>query len=1172
MSPAQTAGPGPEDGPVSVRDKYDAPDRACLINGPQALVRLLLTQRRRDASAGLHTAGFVSGYRGSPLGGVDRALWEAQPWLERSDIIFQPGINEDLAATAVWGTQQLGVIKEPMVDGVFALWYGKGPGVDRSGDALKHGNYTGAHPKGGVLLVLGDDHPGKSSTIAHQSEPAMVAQQIPVLYPAHVGEIIEFGLLGWALSRHSGCWVALKLVNETIEQTATIAPHHDLEIVLPETSDLPPEGVHYRGVFAAARDEIIHKRHRLPMALRFCRANRLDRVEFGHGNRRLGIVTAGKAYGDVLQALRYLGIDPALAAEIGLEVYKVGMVWPLEPEGLTEFADGCEELLFVEEKSAFLEQQAAATLYNAPQRPRIVGKRDEQGRDLLPSDLQLDPLSLADVIARRLASMGALPATVRTALAALQPVREAAAVVQAPAVRRLPYFCSGCPHSTSTNVPEGSVAMSGIGCHGMAMWAKPGTTLMGTHMGAEGVTWAALQHFTGVKHVFQNLGDGTYFHSGLLAIRQSVAAGSNITYKILFNDAVAMTGGQPVDGALTPAGIAHQVVAEGARQVAIVAEDLDPRRYGRLPVGVTLHERGELDVVQRRMRDVPGCTVIIYDQVCAAEKRRRRKRGLMPEPAKRVVINPEVCEGCGDCSARSGCVSIEPLETPLGRKRQINQSSCNKDFSCTQGFCPSFVTLEGVRPRKRHHVAIDEQAFAGLPAPAVPELPSMGVGIMLAGIGGTGVITVGAVLAMAAHVRGLQSSAYDMTGISQKNGAVLSHVRICGGNRTVTTQSLGAGEADLVLAFDAVAMSSPECARTICSRTRIVSNTHAQPTASFSLDPNETIDAGLIVSRIADRVGADRSCAADATKLALALMGDAIAANFFMVGIAYQKGWLPFESDHLMQAIRLNGVQVEFNLRAFNLGRLWVHDAQALESQAGEAGASPGQSAASPADLIDQFSNRLVGYQDAGYADRYRRALAPIAAAESRAVPGQHRLTSVAAQALYRLMAYKDEYEVARLHLDAAFGALIHAQFEGRPRLRFHLAPPLLAPRDPVTGVARKREFGPWVVPIFRLLRAMRRLRGTVIDPFGHTRERKEERRLAQEFEALLDEVAASLGEHNHRAAVDLLSAFLEVRGYGHVKERSIARLRQNLPGLLSAFRQGPLAVGRPRVIGIHPA
>ncbi|MFT3818898.1 MAG: indolepyruvate ferredoxin oxidoreductase family protein [Rubrivivax sp.] len=1143
---------------VSLDDKFADTGRPCLINGPQALVRMLLTQHRRDKAAGLNTAGFVSGYRGSPVGYVDQSMWEAERWLRQENVVFQPGINEDLAATAVWGTQQIGLMKEATVGGVFAMWYGKGPGVDRSGDAFKHGNYAGSHPNGGVLVLLGDDHPGKSSTVAHHSEQAMVHHQMPVLFPATVSEFVRFGLLGWAMSRYAGCWTAFKLVNETIEQTATVPGEEALEIAAPDKGELPPEGLYYRGVFSPARDEFIHKRYRIPLAQRFWRANRGDRAEFGTASRRLDLVTAGKAHGDVLQALRYLGIDAARARALGLDVYKVGMIWPLEPEGLREFAQGAEELFFVEEKSAFMQTQAATLFYNDAERPRITGKTDEQGLPLLPSDLLIEPLELAQAIAARLARLGLADDGLHERLAVVQSMRKVLFPILDPGAKRLPFFCSGCPHNTSTNVPEGSLAMSGIGCHGMAIWAKPGTTLMGTHMGSEGVTWTALQHFTRLPHIFQNLGDGTYYHSGLLALRQAVAAKANITYKILFNDAIAMTGGQPVEGPLSPAMIAAQVLAEGVREVAVVSEDPSRHPAGSLPAGVKLYPRAELDAVQRHMRDVAGCTVIVYEQTCAAEKRRRRKRREMPDPLKRVLINDAVCEGCGDCATQSGCVSIEPLDTPVGRKRRINQSSCNKDYSCVKGFCPSFVSVDGAALRKRGAASVDESALAALPEPRTRDVPAMGMGVLFAGIGGTGVLTVSAVLAMAAHLQGLQASVYDMTGMAQKNGAVLSHLRMGLAGSAMPSPSIGIGESQVVVAFDLVAALSDEAFRTMAEGTRLLGNDRVQPTATLNFNPDERVDASLLQRRIESRVGKANARYVDASGIALSLCGDAIAANFFMVGVALQSGWLPLRLDAVEEALRLNNVQVDFNLRAMRLGRLWVHDPQAVRALLARNDFVPHQLPSLTLDeWVDDRARRLADYQDATYAARYRAALEPVLAAERRVAPGEDALGRAAAQSLYRLMAYKDEYEVARLHADPAFHAQIAAQFEDGARLRFHLAPPLFSRRDPRTGHLLKKEYGAWMLPAFRLLARLKFLRGTVFDPFGRTAERRTERSLIADYEALLPRIATALDARNHGAAVSLAQAAQDIRGYGHVKDAAVERVRAETARRLDLFLAG---------------
>ena len=1136
---------------ATLDDKYTKTQGPVLISGPQAIVRLMLLQREVDRRAGLNTAGYVSGYRGSPVGGIDLAMWEAKTQLDASQIVFAPGVNEDLAATAVWGTQQLRSMKENTVDGVFALWYGKGPGVDRAGDPLKHGNYAGTNAQGGVLAVFGDDHPGKSSTIAHHSEQAMAAHGMPILYPSNVNEFVEYGLLGYALSRYSGCWVGFKVVNETIEQTATVDIDLDaLHFERPPTGDLPPEGIHWRGSFAPMVDEMILKRTKLPLARKFARANGIDRLAFGPAQARFGLVTAGKAYQDTMQALNTLGLDAARAQALGIAVYKVGMIWPLEPEGITAFAAGKQELMFVEEKNPFVESQSAALLYNLPARPRITGKSDETGLPLLPSDALLEPIEVALAIAQRLQANGIWDEALAERVSATRSYRGALLAVVSPGAKRLPFYCSGCPHNTSTNFPQGSVAISGIGCHGMAVWAKPGT-LLGTQMGGEGVNWVGLHRFTKTKHVFQNLGDGTYFHSGLLAIRQAIASGANITYKILFNDAVAMTGGQPVDGMVTPAMIAQQVAHEGVKKIVLVSDD--PSRHGSgLPAGVAVLHRDEMDRIQRELRDIPGCTVLIYEQTCASEKRRRRKRGEFADPPKRMFINPDVCEGCGDCSTQSGCVSIEPLETELGRKRQINQSNCNKDYSCVKGFCPSFVTVYDAPPKKRKAALDSDAVFDALPVPAVAAASGAApYGLMIAGIGGTGVITVGAVLAMAAHLEGRAASAYDMTGLSQKNGAVYSHLKLADSSAELHSQRLGLGEASLVLAFDMVAALGDESYRAMGAQTRFLGNDRVQPTAALNFNPDDKVDTALLVRKVREKLAADQSDWVDATGMALALMGDTIASNMLLVGVAAQKGWLPVSVAAIERAIELNAVQVPFNLRAFRLGRLWVHDRARVAAMLQDAGATPAPSApVAPLSLdalIEDRRARLVAYQDAAYAQRFTDFMARVTQAE-RALGDAARdmpLSSAVARGLYKLMAYKDEYEVARLYSDPAFMQRLSAQFEGAPRLAFNLAPPLLAKRDPVTGLLKKGEYGPWMLTAMGWVAKLKFLRGGALDVFGKTEERRMERALIGEYQALVEQLLTGLSAAQLPAAVALAASVDQIRGYGHVKHASVDKVKQ---------------------------
>ena len=1140
--------------------RQDLGEKEVLVSGAQALMRVLLAQREIDRRAGLNTAGYVSGYRGSPLGGFDLALWKAQKALHAADIVFQPGVNEELAATAVSGSQQIDAYGPARVDGVFGLWYGKGPGVDRAADALKHASCAGVHRHGGALAVFGDDHPGKSSTVAHHSEQAMASLSIPVLYPANVEDTLQLGLLGYAMSRYSGSWVGIKMVNETAEQTAIARLDLDaFRVALPSADDLvPPEGVHYRGVYAPLRDEEIVNQHRLPLVHRFARANRLDAVSFGAAGR-LGIVTAGKAHQDVRQALRILGIDAERARTLGVAVYKVGMIWPLEPLGLREFAAGRDELFFVEEKAAFMELQAAALLYNAPARPAITGKHDLAGHVLLPSEKSLEPADVALAIAARLAALGIADDALASSVAGLRSYRRAIIGITPAADKRLPYFCSGCPHNASTALPEGSKAIAGIGCHGMAMWAKPRTHLS-TQMGGEGLNWVGLAPFSNTRHVFQNLGDGTYFHSGILAIRAAVASGVNITYKILFNDAVAMTGGQPVDGQLDVAGLAQEILAEGVKRVVVLTEDVGRYAGGRaLPQSVELLDRRELQRVQRELRDQAGCTALIYDQTCAAEKRRRRKKGEYPDPDRRVYINPDVCEGCGDCSVQSGCVSVEPLETELGRKRTINQSACNKDFSCVQGFCPSFVTVHGAQLAKAGKVELPADLLRSLPSPEVATIVGGTWSVMMAGIGGTGVVTVSAILAMAAYLEYKAPSSYDMTGLSQKNGAVFSHLRIAETPEDIHSQRLGQGDADLVMGFDMVAALSDESFLTFGDSTRFIGNRRVQETAAFVTDRDARVDRDLLQRKVLQRLAEPHTSFVDATGLALALFSDTIAANMFLLGVAAQRGWLPVSLEALEQAIALNGVQVEMNRRAFEAGRLWaVHPHQVEQTALPRLPAQRSTSELSMDELIAHRTRLLTDFQDAGYAKRWRTLVDEALAAE-RAInasgAGDQVLARAVAHNFAKLMAYKDEYEVARLYTRPDFMAKLRAQFDGQSRLGIHLAPPLFARRDPVTGHPKKEEWGPWVFHAMRVLARLKGLRGTRFDPFGRTEERRAERALIAEYEATVREMLAHLRKDNLPNAVALASLPDGIRGYGHVKAAAMATTTAKRSVLLQAFR-----------------
>jgi indolepyruvate ferredoxin oxidoreductase len=1164
MPPAATGATALRD--VSLDDKYQLESGRVYLTGVQALVRLLILQRQRDAAAGLNTAGFVSGYRGSPLGALDQSLWSAAKFLERAHIKFQPGLNEDLAATSIWGSQQVNMYPGAKYDGVFSMWYGKGPGVDRCGDVFKHANYAGTSKHGGVLVLAGDDHAAKSSTLPHQSDHQFAAAMMPVLYPSSVQEIIDLGLHGWAMSRYSGLWVGFKCVSDTVESSASVTIDPDrVKLVMPDDFPFPPDGVHIRWPDGFLETEARMQDFKIYAALHYCRANQLNRIVIDSPKPRLGIITSGKSYLDVRQALDDLGISEADAADIGIRVFKVAMPWPLEPEGVRHFAEGLDEILVVEEKRQIVEYQLKEQLYNwrTDVRPRVVGKFDEKGEWmrphgdwLLPAVSELTPAMIARVIAQRIARLELHPRhkeKIENRVAFIN-AKEAALAKPKISLQRIPYFCSGCPHNTSTKVPEGSRSTAGIGCHVMAIWMDRSTSTF-THMGGEGVPWIGQAPFTEEKHIFANLGDGTYYHSGVLAIRASVAAKVNITYKILYNDAVAMTGGQPVDGPISPAIIARQVAAEGVEKIVVVSDEPDKYPSGYFATGIAIHHRDDLDKVQRELRDTAGCTVLLYDQTCAAEKRRRRKRGKYPDPAKRVFINELVCEGCGDCGVKSNCVSVAPVETEFGRKRTIDQSSCNKDFSCVNGFCPSFVTVEagGLRKPKR----ADALDVTALPDPAVP-VTTEPYGILVTGIGGTGVVTIGALLGMAAHLAGKGCSVLDMTGLAQKNGAVVSHVRIADTPERIHATRIAAGEAKLVLACDILTGVGDEAvAKMQRGVTKALVNTALVMPAEFTRNADLKFPLGSMEHEIRDAVAPGDAEFLDATRLATGLMGDSIATNLFMVGFAYQRGLIPLGEDAILRAIELNGAAVESNKQSFRWGRLAAVDPARVAAAAVPASAKPDSQRLSESvdEMIARRAAFLTDYQDAAYARRYTDFVAKVRAAETARLSGKTALTEAVARYYFKLLAIKDEYEVARLYTDGDFLKRVAAQFEGDYKLTFHLAPPLSNKPDPVTGEAKKSTYGPWMMTAFRVLAKMKWLRGTALDVFGKTHERRTERRLITDYEALIDELLPRLAAHNHAIAVELASIPEHIRGYGHVKDRHLKVAKAKEAELVASFR-----------------
>jgi indolepyruvate ferredoxin oxidoreductase len=1204
---------GPLDDSYTLDHKYTRTDGRIYLSGVQALVRLPLMQRLRDEAAGLDTAGFISGYRGSPLGGFDLELWRARQHLDAARVKFTPGLNEDLGATMVWGTQQTNLFPGAKVQGVYGMWYGKGPGVDRCGDVFKHANAAGTSVHGGVLALAADDHACRSSTLPHGSEDEFVSAMMPVLNPAGVQDILDMGLLGWAMSRYTGRWIGFKTIAETVESSASVqVDPFARRIVLPEDFEMPAGGLNIRWPDPPLDQEMRLHRYAVKAAQAFARANGIDKVVMDSPRARLGIVTTGKSYLDVLQALEYLGLDERACAEIGIRVYKVGMTWPLEPVGIARFAEGLEDIVVVEEKRAFIERQMKEQFYNWPAsagpRPSIVGKYDEAGAWILPSTNELTPATIAGVIGRRIQRFftnDSIEQRLRW-----MDAKEAELALPRASFPRVPHYCSGCPHNTSTRVPEGSRALGGIGCHYMVTWMDRSTDTF-THMGGEGVTWAGQAAFTDTEHVFQNLGDGTYFHSGSLAIRQAIAAGVNITYKILYNDAVAMTGGQPVDGTLTVPQIAHQMRAEGVQTIVLVSDEIGKWNKRELfPEGVEFHDRAELDAVQKQLREVKGTSILIYEQTCATEKRRRRKRGKLVDPPKRVVVNSLVCEGCGDCGQKSFCVSVLPKETEFGRKRDIDQSNCNKDYSCTTGFCPSFVTVHGGKPRKGAR-SDRSDLLANLPAPTFRTALEQPWNILITGVGGTGVVTIGALLGMAGHLEGKGASVLDQTGLAQKGGAVTTHIRIARTPEDIHAVRIAAGEADLVLGCDMVVVNDYwALSKVRAERSQVVLNTYEAMPGTFTTRPDMQFPAADIIAGIRVALGGREPLLLDATQLATALLGDAIASNLFILGYAWQQGLVPISFEALMRAVELNGAAVAMNQQAFAWGRLAAIDPQAVQQAAGlvrnghtDAERTPGPlhdlppgewegnewgATAAPRETGDERELRglpghggggevaflpldderlsrsldelverrvrfLTDYQDAAYAARYRTLVERVRAVEWDKA-GSTALTETVARYYFKLLAYKDEYEVARLYTSGEFQRRLQQQFEGDFEVRFHLAPPLFAKKDD-QGRLIKQEYGPWMLKAFGLLAKLKFLRGGTFDIFGRTDERRGERQLITEYEQTVALLLEGLGDDRVALAVEIASIPEHIRGYGHVKEAHLHKAKAREATLLAQWR-----------------
>ncbi|UWQ51406.1 indolepyruvate ferredoxin oxidoreductase family protein [Leisingera caerulea] len=1124
---------------ISLNDKYDLTKSPVLLNGTQALVRLMLMQKQRDTAAGLNTAGLVTGYRGSPLGAVDLQMSRAEKHLKAADVTFQYGLNEDLAVTALWGAQQAEVRGEGKYDGVFGLWYGKGPGVDRSGDALRHANMAGTSKHGGVLLAMGDDHTGESSTVLHQSEWSLLDCYLPIVSPAGVQEILDYGIYGYALSRFSGLWVGLKTMKDTIEVTSVVDARPDrMQLVTPKF-DMPADGLNIRLDDDRFRQEnriIDYKRF---AAEAFSHANKMDKRVWGKPGAKIGFVAAGKNWLDLVHALKLLNIDENMADRLGITTYKVGQTWPMDMKGFNTWAEGLDLIVVVEEKRKLIEIQIKEAIFDNRQGRRVYGwykggagtmHRDE----LFPTRYALDPIMIAEKLGNILIEEGRDTEALRAGLDSLAEARRADNAEEI--ATRLPYFCSGCPHNSSTKLPDGSRAYAGIGCHFMVQWMDRETTGF-THMGGEGVNWVGEAPFSKRKHVFQNLGDGTYNHSGVQAIRAALAEGTNITYKILYNDAVAMTGGQQAEGGLTAQQIAHELKAMGVKTIAVVYDEKEDVDASLFPAGMRMHERAEMMKIQREFEQIEGVSAIIYIQTCAAEKRRRRKRGQFPDPDQRVFINSDVCEGCGDCGVQSNCVSIVPKDTELGRKRAIDQSSCNKDFSCVNGFCPSFVTVEGAKIRKEATADID------LPHLPKPELPAIDGthNVVITGVGGTGVVTIGAVLAQAAQIDGKGAGLMEMAGLAQKGGAVHIHCRIANNPEDISAIRVATGEAHALIGGDLVVSAGAKTlGLTTSGQTGAVVNSHEIITGDFTRNTEFAIPTDRLEVALQARLR-ERLDLFDASELARVTMGDSIFSNMMVFGGAWQKGLVPVSHEAIEQAIEMNGAAVERNKRAFDIGRwavLHPEDAARLIQP---------KVVKKPKTLDEKIAFRadhLVAYQGKGLAKRYAKLLDGIS---------DPALKEAVAKGYHKLLSYKDEYEVARLLLDSR--AKAEAEFEGDLKLSYHLAPPMLGGTDP-NGRPQKRKFGAGMERGFRILAKLKSLRGTPLDIFGYTEERKMERALIKQYEADMQEWLPKAAPEILEPLIALAELPLQIRGFGPVKLANEQKAAKRREELLAALRQ----------------
>ncbi len=1136
---------------ISLEDKYNLSCDKVFVTGTQALIRMCLLQSDLDKRNGLKTAGYISGYRGSPLGSIDQQFGIAKSILENSNIIFQPALNEDLAATAIWGTQQSELTGEGTKDGVFAIWYGKGPGVDRSGDVFRHANMAGSSKKGGVIALLGDDHAAESSTSCHQSEFALVDAMMPVLNPSNLEELVNFGLHGWSLSRYSGLWCGIKCVKDNIESTSSAyLPKNKFVTNIPQDFKLPGQGLNIRPRDNRFDQEKRLLRYKLNAAKAYVRENKIDKVVYDTNDAKFGIITTGKAYMDVLQALDDLNINKENINDFKLKVYKIGMSWPLEPIGIKKFVKDLSKVLIVEEKRSLIETQIKEILYNQKKPPLIIGKKDLNDNPLFPEDGTINSMEVAKIIGSHLLENKTI--NIKSYHEKLHKIEtNVAKKINSLSSERTPYFCAGCPHNSSTVLPEGARGYAGIGCHWMVQFMDRNTEGF-THMGGEGANWIGESCFTNRNHVFQNIGDGTFNHSGIMSIRAAIASNVNITFKILYNDAVAMTGGQSHEGGMTSIEIAHQLQPMGIKKLVLVTEDILRHKKSLYPNGMEIFHRSKLQLIQKDLSKISGVTILIYDQTCATEKRRRRKRGLIVDPKEKIFINHEVCEGCGDCGIQSNCVAILPYDTELGRKRKIDQSSCNKDYSCINGFCPSFVTVEGGEIKKPKIVEFKNQIISD---PKQIFNQDKVISIVLTGVGGSGVVTVGALIGMAAHIEGKGCGIIDMAGLAQKGGAVTSHIRIANTSDEIKAIRIGPGGADLLIGCDNLSSATSDLLKLINTDGYIVANTNEMFTGDFTRNVDYSFPILEITKRLKSTISKEKITLLDSTKIANTLLGDAIASNLILLGVVWQLGLLPLSKSSIEKAIDLNGIAVKQSKLAFEYGRYFVEKKELVKSLLNKNSVEEPKKLETFDEILKDRYKRLIEYQDKNYALDYYNFLDNVVKYD---MFKEKLFSKAVAKNLYKLMAIKDEYEVARLYTNGNFFHNLHQQFDGDFKIKLHLAPPLFSKFDKSLGRPKKIIFSQWIFTILSFLSKIKKIRGTYLDVFSYSKERKLEKSILEEYKKQINSLKNQINSMNYDVAVKIANLPDTIKGYGLIKEKNYFTAKDREVSLIKKLRNTP--------------